>query len=84
MSRRKGKSAISSLKIVSAKNEPAKYGSLWWGTATDGAKKIEWFYQPRLYLHTREEERPGMWINFDPPASTKAAVLKAIRAAKAA
>lgn len=72
------------MKITSAKNEPAKYGSLWWGTAIDGAEKIEWFYQPRLYLHTCKEERPGMWMNFDPVPEAKAAVLKAIRAAKAA
>jgi hypothetical protein len=81
---RKGQGVTSRLKIISAKNEPAKYGPLWWGTATDGAEKIEWFYQPRFYLHTRKEERPGMWINFDPTPEEKAAVLKAIRAAKAA
>ena len=71
------------LKITSAKNA-AKYGSLWWGQATDSGGKIEWFYQPRLYLHMRREERPGMWMNFDPTPEAKAVVLKAIRAAKAA
>jgi hypothetical protein len=84
MSRRKGKIATSSLKITAAENEPEKYGSLWWGTAIDGAEKIEWFYEPRFYLHMRREERPGMWMNFDPPPEAKVVVLKAIRAAKAA
>jgi hypothetical protein len=54
------------------------------GNSDRWRRKIEWFYQPRLYLHTRKEERPGMWINFDPPPGAKAVVLKAIRAAKAA
>jgi hypothetical protein len=81
---RKGKPTMPSLKITAAENEPAEYGSLWWGTAIDGAEKIEWFYQPRRYLHMRREEPPGMWINFDPAPEAKAVVLKAIRAAKAA
>jgi hypothetical protein len=83
MSRRRGKSTTPALKITAAKNDPAKYGSLWWGTATDGAEKIEWFYQPRLYLHMRREERPCMWMNFDPADSARQIVLKAVRAAKA-
>jgi hypothetical protein len=70
------------MKITSTNNEPAKYGSLWWGTAIDGDDKLEWFYQPRLYLHLRREER-GAWMNIDdPPPSAKRAVLKSIRAAK--
>jgi hypothetical protein len=84
VSSHKGKSATPSLKITSTKNEPAKYGPLWWGTATDGGEKIEWFYWPRLYLHMRREERLGMWMNVAPPPGAKAVVLKAIRAAKAA
>jgi hypothetical protein len=67
------------MQITGTNNEPAKYGPLWCGTANDGGNKIEWFYQPGIYLHTRREERPGMWINFDPPACVRRLVLKPVR-----
>jgi len=71
------------LTITSINNEPAKYGNLWWGDAVEGDDKLEWFYQPRRYLHMRREERPGMWINEDPSPTARRLVLKSIRAAKA-
>jgi hypothetical protein len=71
------------MKVTGTNHEPEKYGKLWWGDAIDGDDKLEWFYEPRLFVRFRREERPSMWVNIYPtPPAAKRAVLKAIRAAK--
>ncbi len=69
---------------ITAINKPMKRCTQWWGTAIDGDKNYEWFYQPRRWLHMREEDPgiPGCFMNVNPPPPAKQAVLTAIRAAK--
>lgn len=57
---------------------------MWHGMATGAAKNYEWFYQPRSFLHMREQDdiNPRCWMNVEPPTSAKPAVLRAIRTAK--
>jgi hypothetical protein len=56
---------------------------IWWGTATVGADKLEWFYEPGSLLDLRREDRqhPGMWYPvLDLPQTALRAVLSAIKA----
>ena len=73
------------MKITSI-NKPMKRSTMWWGTAIDGDKNYEWFYDPRRRLLVREEEPriPGRFMNIDPPNGARRKVVKAVRAAKAA
>jgi hypothetical protein len=58
--------------------------AMWHGTATADGKKFKWYYRPRSLFDMTEEEGsiPNCWINIDPPAGAKEAVLKAVREAR--
>ena len=71
------------LKITTI-NKPMKGCTQWWGTAIEGEKNYDWFYEPRSRLCVREEERPGCFTNIEPPHGARRKVVKAVRAAKAA
>src|ERR1700694_5760563 len=68
------------MKITSI-NKPMKRG-----TAIEGEKNYEWFYEPRSRLCVREEEPriPGCFKNIEPPHGARRKIVKAVRAAKAA
>jgi len=60
--------------------------TMWWGTAIYGDGNYEWFYEPRRRLRMRKEELqiPRCFMNIDPPAGAKRAILQAVRAARPA
>ncbi len=72
------------MKITSI-NKPMKRCKQWWGTAIDGDKNYEWFYNPRSRLRVREEgpRIPGCFMNIEPPHARRK-IMKAVQAAKAA
>ena len=63
---------------------PIKGRKVWSGTASDGGNNYEWFYGPRSNFAVRKQEprMPKCWMDVDPPAGLKPAVLKAVRAAR--
>jgi hypothetical protein len=72
--------------IITSINKPMKRRTMWWGTAVDGHKNYEWFYDPRSRLCVREEEPgiPGCFMNIELPRGARRKVLNAVRVAKAA
>jgi hypothetical protein len=71
------------MKITSiAKPDPG--ANIWSGKAKIGNRNLEWFYWPRHWLHVREQDEinPRCWMNVDPPAGARPAVLKAVRLAR--
>jgi hypothetical protein len=70
---------------VTSINKLMKRCAQWWGTASSGDEKYEWFYEPRSYVQMRKEEPqiPGCFMNIDPPAGAKEAILKAVRGEQA-
>jgi len=73
------------MKITSI-NKPMKRCIMWWGTAIEGDKNYEWFYQPRSRFMIRKEEPgiSGCFMNIDPPHGARRKIVKAVRAAKTA
>ena len=84
MSRRKGRGASAvALKITSI-NTPMARCTQWSGMASAGDKNYEWFYEPRSYLHMREQDgrNPRCWMNIEPLKGARRVVLSAVRAAR--
>jgi hypothetical protein len=71
------------MKITSI-NKPMNRCTMWWGTAIDGDKNYDWFYNPRSRLCLREEWIPGSFVNIEPPHGARRKIINAVRAAKAA
>jgi hypothetical protein len=71
------------MKITTIENAGS---GMWHGTAIDGDKNYEWFYQPRSRFMIRKEEPgiPGCFMNIEPPQDARRKVVRAVRAAKAA
>jgi hypothetical protein len=69
---------------VTSINKPMKRCTMWWGTAIDGDKNYEWFYNPRGRLCVREEESgiPGCFMNIEPAHGARRKIVRAVRAAK--
>jgi hypothetical protein len=63
---------------------PKNGGALWSGTATEAGKNLLWYYWPRHWLHVQEQDEINLraWMNVDPPAGAKKAVLRAVREAR--
>jgi hypothetical protein len=59
--------------------------TMWWGTAIEGLKNYEWFYNPRSRFCVREEEPgiTGCFMNIEPPQGARRKIVNAVRAAKA-
>jgi hypothetical protein len=57
---------------------------IWHGTATANGKNFKWYYRPRSMFDMTQQEsiNSNYWMNVDPPAGAKQAVLKAVRAAR--
>jgi hypothetical protein len=64
---------------------PMKRCTMWWGTAIDGNKNYEGFYEPRARLRVRKEEPriSGCFMNIDPPRGARRKIVKAVRTANA-
>ncbi|MDQ1387460.1 MAG: hypothetical protein QOF56_914 [Acidobacteriaceae bacterium] len=71
---------------ITSVEKPLPSCMLWSGTASEGNKKYEWFYEPRRWLHMRKQEplMPRCWMDVEPPDGARRLVVKVIRAAKAA
>jgi hypothetical protein len=70
------------MKITSI--ETIRGGDQWYGTASDGVTRYQWFLFDS-YFRVMEEERPGseMWLyKKPPPRAMKRTILQAIRAAR--
>jgi hypothetical protein len=63
------------------KPPPPPVAPVWSGTAEEAGKNLQWFYWPSNWLHIREQDdiNPRCWMNVDPPAGARRAVLKAVR-----
>jgi hypothetical protein len=70
------------MKITSIKKPlPQPAAPIWSGAATETGKNFLWYYWPRHWLHFQEQDEinPRAWMNIDPPAGAKKAILRAIR-----
>jgi hypothetical protein len=74
------------MKITGIKRPlPKPAAPIWSGTATtEAGKNLLWYYWPRHWLHVQEQDEinPRCWMNVDPPAGAKKAVLRAVREAR--
>jgi hypothetical protein len=63
---------------------PMPAAPVWSGAASDGSRNFLWYYWPRHWLNVQEQDEinPRCWMNIDPPAGAKKAVLKAVREAR--
>jgi hypothetical protein len=67
---------------ITSVEKPLPRCTLWSGTASDGKNRYEWFYEPRRWLHMRQQDpqMPRCWMYVDPPIAVRRLVVKAIRA----
>jgi hypothetical protein len=58
--------------------------SVWSGTAVEGTKQLQWYYEPRSWLHVQEQDgrNPRCWMNVDPPYGARRIVQAAVRATR--
>jgi hypothetical protein len=71
------------MRVTSVNHQLGEYAEIWWGTATNGGDKLEWFYEPGERLELRREHRQhrGIWYpTRDLPPTTLQAVLSVIKA----